>query len=123
MLFTCYLGASIVALGVDMGCYLLLLRLGTMAMVAAALAYGLGVVAHWWMSSRAVFVGHLAAPGRDRLRQKALFAGSALIGLAATAAVVGLLAMLGVDARLAKLAAIAVSFALTWLARQRCVFA
>jgi putative flippase GtrA len=118
-----YLGASVVALGVDVGCYLLLLRVGLGAMAASALAYGLGIAVHWLLSSRAVFAGHVAAPGRDRLRQQALFVGSALVGLVVTTLVVGALAMAGVDARAAKLAAIAFSFAVTWLLRERVVFA
>jgi small basic protein len=54
--------------------------------------------------------------------QKALFVGSALIGLALTMAVVGLGARLGLDPRLAKLVAVATSFVATWLLRNRIVF-
>lgn len=122
-IFTRYLGASVVALGADMACYLGLLHVGLMAVLASALAYAVGVIVHWWLSSRAVFTGHVAAPGRARLRQKALFVGSALAGLVVTMAVVGGLGLLGLDARAAKLVAIVASFGATWLLRQRFVFA
>lgn len=118
-----YLGASVIALSVDLGCYLALLHLGLMPALASALAYALGIVAHWLLSSRAVFAAQLADNRRGRLRQQALFIASALLGLAVTSLVVGALTMLGMDARLAKLAAIGASFILTWLLRDRLVFA
>ena len=120
---TRYLGASVLALGADLACYLGLLRLGMMAALASALAYGLGIVVHWLLSSRAVFAGQLADAGTERWRQKALFVGSALVGLVITTSVVGILAMLGGDPRMAKLVAVAVSFAATWLLREKVVFA
>ncbi|MBS0254991.1 MAG: GtrA family protein [Proteobacteria bacterium] len=118
-----YLLASVAALAADMGCFLILLRLGLPPAPASALGYGLGIVAHWLLSSRAVFADQVAARGAGRTRQKALFVGSALIGLALTTMVVGAGAAAGLDPRLAKLAAVAVSFAATWLLRQRVVFA
>jgi putative flippase GtrA len=121
--FPRYLGASLAALAVDMGCYLLLLRLGMAATPAAALAYALGIGAHWFLSSRAVFAQHLAQAGRDRLRQQALFVASALLGLAVTVLVVSAGSYAGLDARLAKLAAVAASFIATYVLRNRLVFA
>lgn len=118
-----YLLASVAALAADMGSFLALLRLGLAPAPASALGYGLGILAHWLLSSRAVFGDHVAARGPERTRQKALFVGSALVGLALTTAIVGMGAALGLDPRLAKLAAVAVSFAATWLLRQRVVFA
>ena len=47
---------------------------------------------------------------------------SALAGLVLTTAIVGLGDMAGMDPRLAKLAAIAASFVLTWVLRVRVVF-
>ena len=64
----------------------------------------------------------VAERGPTRTRQKALFVGSALAGLALTTAIVGLGDLAGIDPRLAKLAAIGVSFVLTWLLRSRMVF-
>lgn len=118
-----YLAASVVALGFDMGSFLLLLAAGLLAAPAAALSYSLGIVVHWVISSRAVFVAGVAERGPARTRQKAMFVASALVGLALTAGIVGLGAAVGIDPRLAKVAAVGVSFAATWLLRARVVFA
>nr|WP_133366848.1 GtrA family protein [Qipengyuania sediminis] len=118
-----YLAASAVALGFDMGSFLMLLALGIAAAPAAALSYALGIGVHWFISSRAVFVAGVAERGPARTRQKALFVASALVGLALTAGIVGLGAALGLDPRLAKIAAVGVSFTATWLLRARIVFA
>lgn len=117
-----YVAASALALGLDMGTFLGLLRLGVPAAAAAALGYSLGIVAHWLMSSRAVFTGGLAARGSQRTWQKAMFVGSALFGLALTTAIVGTGAALGSDPRFAKLVAIAVSFTVNWQLRAKVVF-
>lgn len=118
-----YLGASVVALGFDAGSYLILLAIGIPPAAAAALSYSLGILVHWFISSRAVFTVGVAERGRARTRQKALFVASALIGLALTVGIVGLGAAIGIDPRLAKLAAVGVSFVATWLLRARIVFA
>lgn len=118
-----YLAASVVALGFDLASFLALLAAGLAAAHAAALSYSLGILVHWFISSRAVFVDGVAERGPARTRQKALFVASALVGLALTAGIVGLGAALGLDPRLAKLAAVGVSFVATWLLRARIVFA
>lgn len=118
-----YLAASVVALGFDMASFLALLAIGLTAAPAAALSYSLGILVHWFISSRAVFVDGVAERGPARTRQKALFVASALVGLALTAGIVGLGSALGLDPRLAKLAAVGVSFVATWLLRARIVFA
>ena len=117
-----YLIASVGALAVDMGAFLALLALGTAPVGASALSYTLGIAAHWIMSSRAVFTDSVAERGAARNRQKALFVGSALAGLAITTLVVWAGDNAGMDPRLAKLAAIAVSFTATWLLRAKVVF-
>lgn len=114
-----YLGVSVAALGADMGAFVLLLRLGAAAAPASALAYGLGVGLHWWLCARVVFD---AADGAARWMQKLLFAGSALVGLGLTVAIVGLGARAEFDPRLAKIAAVGVSFIATWLLRSLVVF-
>jgi putative flippase GtrA len=101
-----YVLASVGALAVDMGSFLALLALGVPAMAASALGYALGIVAHWLLSSRAVFTESVAASGPARRRQQALFVGSALVGLAITTLVVGGLVRLGLDPRGAKVLAI-----------------
>lgn len=114
--------ASAGALAVDIGLFLALLSLGMWAAAASAIGYGAGIVAHWLLSSRAVFVGKVAERGLARMRQKGLFLGSALIGLGVTTAIVWTGDSAGFDPRLAKLAAMVVSFAITWLLRSRMVF-
>ncbi|HEU4819933.1 MAG TPA: GtrA family protein [Qipengyuania sp.] len=118
-----YLAASVVALGFDMASFLALLAAGMPAAHAAALSYSLGIVVHWFISSRAVFVSGVAERGPARTRQKAMFVASALVGLALTAGTVGLGSALGLDPRLAKIAAVGISFVATWLLRARIVFA
>lgn len=117
-----YALASVGALAVDMGSFLALLALGVTAAAASAAGYGFGIAAHWLLSSRAVFTDSVAARGPRRTRQKALFVVSAMIGLALTTTIVGLGDVAGIDPRIAKVAAIAVSFAVTWLMRNTVVF-
>lgn len=114
--------ASVGALAVDMGMFLALLSAGVWAASASAIGYCAGIIAHWLMSSRAVFVGSVAEGGMARTRQKALFVGSALVGLAVTFGIVWSGETAGVDPRISKLIAIVVSFAITWLLRSRVVF-
>lgn len=118
-----YLAASVVALGFDMASFLVLLATGMPAAPASALSYTLGIGVHWFISSRAVFAAGVAERGPARTRQKALFVASALVGLALTAGMVGMGDALGLDPRLAKIAAVGVSFVVTWLLRARIVFA
>lgn len=117
-----YFGASALALGVDMGFFLLLLAAGLLAPAASAISYCLGIAAHWLVSSRIVFAAGAAPPGSERWRQKFLFLASALVGLVLTVAIVALGEMLLGDARLAKLVAIAVSFFTGYLLRKKIVF-
>lgn len=114
--------ASVAALALDMGSFLALLALAIPAASASALSYSLGIVTHWLISSRAVFSETVASRGPRRTRQKVLFVGSALVGLALTTAIVGAGDLAGIDPRAAKLVAIVVSFAATWLLRSRIVF-
>lgn len=118
-----YIVASGGALAVDMGLFMGALTLGVAPVAAAGFGYCAGILAHWLMSSRAVFVGHLAERGWARRQQQALFLGSALVGLALTMAIVGFGQKLHVDPRVAKIVAIAVSFQVTYLLRRKLVFA
>lgn len=120
--FSRYVLASVGALVVDMGAFLALLALMTVPWIASAIGYSLGILAHWLLSSRTVFGAGVAGHGPARTRQKALFVVSALIGLGLTTALVASAAAAGMDPRLAKLAAIAVSFLVTWLLRNHIVF-
>ena len=121
--FARYLGASGVALGLDIAVFAAAVALGVPAGAAAALGYSAGIALHWWLSSRAVFATGLAAQGRARARQQALFVLTALVGLALTTAIVTLLSAGGVAAGPARIAAIGVSFVATYLLRRAFVFA
>ena len=121
--FALYVLASVCALAVDVGSFLALMAAGLSATLASAVGYSLGIVSHWLLSSRTVFTGRVADRGSTgRTRQKALFVGSALAGLALTTAIVGGAELSGLDPRAAKLVAIAASFLLTWVLRSRIVF-
>jgi putative flippase GtrA len=120
--FLRYLAASVGALAVDVGAFLACLSLSVPAGPASALGYSLGILAHWLMSSRAVFGDSVAAGGLARTRQKALFVISALVGLVLTTAIITLADRAGLDPRVAKGGAVAVSFLATWLIRSRFVF-
>lgn len=117
-----YLAASVGALAVDVGAFLGLMAIGMAAGPASAAGYSLGIAAHWLLSSRAVFSDTVAERGRGRTLQKGLFVISALAGLALTTAIVTVADRAGIDPRLAKLAAIAASFTLTYILRARVVF-
>lgn len=117
-----YIFASVGALAVDVGSFLAAMALGIPAAAASAIGYALGIVAHWLLSSRAVFTDTVAARGRERTRQKALFVVSAMVGLGLTTGIVGVGDLAGIDPRIAKLVAIAVSFTVTWMLRNRVVF-
>ena len=117
-----YILASVGALAVDVGSFLAFMAIGVAAAPASAIGYSLGVLAHWLMSSRAVFQDTVAEGGVERTKQKALFVVSALVGLALTTVIVGAGDYAGGDPRLAKLVAIVVSFTATWLLRSKIVF-
>jgi len=117
-----YLLASVGALAVDMGSFLGLMALGLAATPASAAGYTLGILAHWLLSSRAVFTGRVAQSGIARTRQKVLFVVSALAGLALTTGIVAAAQALSIDPHAGKLVAIVLSFALTWWLRNVVVF-
>ncbi len=120
--FLRYLGASIGALVVDTLTLFTLVACGFTPATGSALGYSLGILVHWLLSSRVVFYQGIAVTGRARTVQKALFVISALAGLALTTLIVSVASQMGVDLRLAKLVAIAASFALTYLLRCHVVF-
>ena len=117
-----YLLASVGALAIDLGSFMALLSAGVPAVLASAVGYALGILAHWLLSSRKVFIDRVADRGAERTKQKALFVVSALAGLALTTAIVGAGDFAGIDPRIAKLFAIGASFTLTWILRSRVVF-
>ncbi len=122
-LYLRYVVASAASLAVDFATFMACLTLGVPPALAAAVGYIAGVVCHWFLSSRAVFVGQLAEVGTGRRQQQGLFALSALAGLAVTVAIVGIGTRYGLDPRLSKVIAIVVSFQATYVLRKKVVFA
>jgi putative flippase GtrA len=122
LIFSKYLVASLVALAVDLALFVQMIAFHVPAALASALAYSAGIVVHWAISSRLVFKGRVAIARRQRTVQKAQFVLSALVGLAITTAVVGAGSYFGLDPRVAKLVAIALSFLTVWYARNRYIF-
>ncbi|HLO20729.1 MAG TPA: GtrA family protein [Sphingomicrobium sp.] len=122
-MYTRYIGASVASLGVDFAIFMAMLSLGITPALAAACGYIAGIVCHWVISSRMVFVGQVAAVGAARRQQQALFLLSALVGLAITTGIVGLGSHYGLDPRIAKGIAIIASFQATYVLRKRVVFA
>jgi putative flippase GtrA len=118
-----YIAASAAALCIDFALFMGALTLGVPPAPAAAVGYAAGVICHWFISSRAVFVGRLAKTGSHRWQQQALFVGSALVGLGITMTIVGLGSGYGLDPRVAKVIAIGISFQATYVLRKKVVFA
>jgi putative flippase GtrA len=122
-IYTRYIGASVVSLGVDFAVFLAALALGMPPALAAATGYVSGILCHWAISSRLVFAAQVADSAAGRRQQQALFVISALVGLGITTAIVGIGSRYGLDPRLAKGVAIVVSFQATYLLRRKVVFA
>lgn len=122
-MYTRYIGASVASLGVDFAIFMAMLSLGLTPALAAACGYITGIVCHWVISSRMVFVGQVATVGTARRQQQGLFLLSALVGLGITTGIVGLGSRYGLDPRIAKGIAIIVSFQATYVLRKRVVFA
>lgn len=120
--FARYVLASASGTVVDLGSFLLLYAAGMIATVAAVIGYALGTLVHWLISSRVVFPDRLAEAGLKRGGQQILFVGSAILGMGLTALVVAWGEAAGFDPRLAKLAAMALSFLAVWLVRLTIVF-
>jgi len=118
-----YIGASAVSLGVDFAIFMAALSIGVPPAAAAACGYIVGIVCHWLISSRMVFVGHVAEDAASRRQQQALFVVSALVGLGITTGIVGIGSRYGLDPRIAKGIAIVVSFQATYVIRKKVVFA
>lgn len=115
--------ASGVALAGDVGLFLAFLHGGFTPAAASALGYAFGILIHWLISSRLVFADGAAPHGPERTRQKGLFVGAALVGLALTTGIVALGSVIGLLPIVAKLIAVAVSFQTTYLLRKAIVFA
>jgi putative flippase GtrA len=117
-----YLVASCIACGADFSVTVGLSLLTVPAALAATIGYLLGIAVHWFISTRFVFSGAVAFSLSERRRQKALFFLSGLVGLTATVAIYTHLCAMRVGPAEAKLAAVLVSFSLTYLCRRYFVF-
>lgn len=118
-----YIAASAASLGVDFAVFMIALSLSVPPALAAACGYIVGIVCHWVLSSRMVFVGLVAEDAASRRQQQALFVLSAFVGLGITTGIVGVGSHYGFDPRLAKGVAIVVSFQTTYVIRKKVVFA
>jgi putative flippase GtrA len=117
-----YLIVSGISLGVDLGIFYFMLRMDMPAVQASILGYVSGLVVHWLLSSRLIFSDKIHATTALRRRQKILFVISALVGLVITVLVVKSGLRMGLEPGLSKLAAVALSFHLTYLLRRLFVF-
>nr|WP_298400069.1 GtrA family protein [Sphingobium sp.] len=113
-----YLIASICALALDMALFLGLTRAGLPNAVAATGGYGAGLLLHWIISTRFVFLCE-----RPSHAQRLAFVASALVGLLATVAIIEILSRLGLGHAASKLVAIPVSFGAVYAIRKYSVFA
>jgi putative flippase GtrA len=119
--FTRYLAASVVSLAFDLAIFSSLVALRFEASLASAIGYCAGIIVHWLVSANIVFTGKTRKGSAVHI-QRALFAGSALLGLAITVATVSLLSNAGMHAVAAKAVAVALSFVIVYGARKWGVF-
>lgn len=118
---TRYLAASIIALAFDVALFASLVALAIDPTIASAAGYCAGIVVHWMVSANIVFTGK-TRNGTALHIQRALFAGSALVGLGITVATVELLGRVGLHPIPAKAMAVGVSFTAVYAMRKWGVF-
>ena len=118
---TRYLAASIIALAFDVAVFASLVALGSDPTIASAAGYCAGIVVHWLVSANIVFTGK-TRDGAALLIQRALFAGSALVGLGMTVATVEILGRAGVHPIPSKGVAIGISFVAVYAMRKWGIF-
>ncbi len=118
---TRYLAASIIALAFDVALFASLVGLAVDPTIASAAGYCAGIVVHWMVSANIVFTGK-TRNGTALHIQRALFAGSALVGLGITVLTVELLGRIGLHPIPAKATAVGVSFTAVYAMRKWGVF-
>jgi putative flippase GtrA len=118
---TRYLAASIIALAFDVALFSSLVAMAIDPTIASAAGYCAGIVIHWLVSANLVFTGK-TRDGSALHIQRALFAGSAFIGLGITVATVEILGRFGVHPIPSKGAAIGISFVAVYAMRKWGVF-
>ncbi len=118
---TRYLVASVIALAFDVALFSTLVAVEVDPTLASAIGYCAGIVIHWLVSANVVFTGK-TREGVGLHIQRALFAGSALVGLAITVGTVELLGRLGVHPVPSKGVAVGISFIAVYAMRKWGVF-
>ncbi len=118
---TRYLAASIIALAFDVALFSSLVAMAVDPTLASAAGYCAGIVIHWLVSANIVFTGK-TRDGAALHIQRALFAGSALVGLGITVATVEILGRVGVHPIPSKGVAIGISFVAVYAMRKWGVF-
>lgn len=119
-----YVAVSALALGVDFLVYWMLLDIADIAAIPAAIGYMCGLVVHYLLASRLVFVGRLTRHGvAAEAPTFAKYLASGVLGLVLTAGIVGVCAeLLDWNPITAKVLATAVAFVAVYLARRYVVF-
>lgn len=118
---TRYLAASIIALAFDVALFSSLVALAVDPTLASAAGYCAGIIIHWSVSANIVFTGK-TRDGAALHIQRAMFAGSALVGLGITVATVEILGRVGVHPIPSKGVAIGISFVAVYAMRKWGVF-
>lgn len=118
---TRYLAASIIALAFDVALFSTLVALNIDPTIASAAGYCAGIVVHWLVSANIVFIGK-TRDGTALQVQRALFAGSAVVGLGITVATVEILGRAGIHPIAAKGVAVGISFTAVYALRKWGVF-
>lgn len=116
--FARYTLASLCALCVDMIVFLALSHLHVQPVVAAFCGYSAGLVLHWMLSIRFVFVNN----GTGTHGQRLAFIASAVLGLGITMATVSVLCGIGLAPAIAKILAIPTSFLTVYMIRRYGIF-
>lgn len=113
-----YTLASLCALCVDMMLFLALSHFGMPPVVAAFCGYSAGLVVHWMLSIRFVFMND----GKGTHGQRLAFIVSAVLGLGITMGTVSTLCSMGMSPALAKMLAIPASFLTVYMIRRYGIF-
>lgn len=117
-----YIGASVMALAVDVLLFLIALTLHVAPVPASMIGYSAGIAVHWLISTRFVFTDAGSQEIAARRGRLFMFILSAGVGLATTSAIVALAQYVHADPRIGKLIAIAVSFQAVYLIRKYIIF-
>lgn len=117
-----YSGVSVIALTIDFGVYVALVRFAVNVPVAGVVGYAVGMLTHYLLSS--AFVFDIARSQKTARRRLVEFAASGLLGLMLTAAVIASLTdYFAASPISAKAVAVVVSFLAVFLVRRWIVFA